>query len=61
VKRHDLIRHLKAHACEFVREGAKHSWWGNPANGKRTSVPRHNEISDYLAKKICHDLDIPEP
>jgi mRNA interferase HicA len=61
VKRHDFIRHLKEHGCELLREGAKHSWWHNPANNRRSSVPRHNEIGDYLARKICRDLDIAEP
>jgi mRNA interferase HicA len=49
------------HGCELLREGAKHSWWHNPANNRRSSVPRHNEIGDYLARKICRDLDIAEP
>jgi mRNA interferase HicA len=61
VKRHDLLRHLKEHGCELLREGAKHSWWHNPANNRRSSVPRHSEIGDYLARKICRDLDIAEP
>jgi len=61
VKRRDLISHLSSHGCVLVREGAKHSWWGNPANGRRTAVPRHAEINDILARKICRDLQIPEP
>jgi mRNA interferase HicA len=61
LKRRDLISHLTAHGCVLVREGAKHSWWGNPANGRRTAVPRHNEISNLLARKICRDLQISEP
>jgi len=42
-----------------VREGGRHSWWGNPANNRRSSVPRHSEIVDLLAVKICKDLGIP--
>jgi len=61
VKRRDLLAHLTSNGCILVREGAKHSWWGNPANNRRTSVPRHNEVSDRLARKICRDLGIPEP
>jgi mRNA interferase HicA len=61
VKRHDLIRHLKEQGCELLREGAKHSWWRNTANNRRSSVPRHNEIGDHLVRKICRDLDIAEP
>jgi len=29
------------------------------ARNKRSSVPRHNEIIDVLAQKICKDLGIP--
>ncbi|HRX77744.1 MAG TPA: type II toxin-antitoxin system HicA family toxin [Pirellulaceae bacterium] len=61
MKRRDLIRHLMDHGCELIREGGNHSWWGNPANGQRSAVPRHNEISDHLARKICRDLGIPDP
>jgi len=61
VKRQKLISHLTANGCVLVREGAKHSWWGNPANNKRSAVPRHSEINDFLARKICRDLEIPTP
>ena len=44
VKRHDLVRHLQQHGCGLVREGRRHSWWGNPVNGRRFAVPRHTEI-----------------
>ena len=27
----------------------------------RSAVPRHREVSGYLAKKICQDLGIPDP
>jgi hypothetical protein len=49
------------HGCELIREGGNLSWWGKPANGRRSAVPRHKEIPDKLARKICRDLDIPEP
>ncbi len=26
-----------------------------------SSVPRHNEINNYLARKICRDLEVPQP
>jgi len=61
VKRHDLVRHLQHNGCELLREGRKHSWWINRANNRRSSVPRHNEISDDLVRKICRDLDVPKP
>jgi mRNA interferase HicA len=61
MKRGDLLRHLQRCGCVLVREGARHSWWGNPERNRRTSVPRHAEISDLLARKICRDLLVPEP
>ncbi|MBI3734880.1 MAG: type II toxin-antitoxin system HicA family toxin [Chloroflexi bacterium] len=45
----------------MLREGGAHSIWENPANGRRTSVPRHREIPDYTAARICKQMDIPEP
>jgi mRNA interferase HicA len=61
VKRLDLIRHLEAHGCYLLREGGRHSVYVNPLVGKSTTVPRHREVNDYLARKICRDLDIREP
>jgi mRNA interferase HicA len=59
VKRIDLVRHLIQYGCELLREGGRHSWWWHPASGKRSAVPRHREISDELAAKICKDLGVP--
>ena len=59
MKRGDLLRHLRQNGCELLREGARHSWRHNPRQNKRSSVPRHNEIIDLLARKICKDLGIP--
>jgi hypothetical protein len=43
-----------------LREGGDRSVFVN--RKKQTStVPRHREINDYLAKKICRDLEIQEP
>lgn len=61
MKRHELLAHLRQHGCVLIREGARHSWWGNSANNRRSAVPRHNEIPNPLAKKICRDLGIPDP
>lgn len=59
MKREALLRYLRQQGCELIREGGRHSWWGNPANNRRSSVPRHSEIVDLLAVKICKDLGIP--
>jgi hypothetical protein len=61
VKRTDLIRHLCAHGCELLREGAKHSIYVNHVARKSSSVPRHREINEFLARKICRDLAVSEP
>jgi mRNA interferase HicA len=59
MKRKALLKHLRKQGCHLIREGGNHSWWGNPGENLRSSVPRHNEISDQLARKICKDLNIP--
>ncbi|HWQ99231.1 MAG TPA: type II toxin-antitoxin system HicA family toxin [Candidatus Methylomirabilis sp.] len=58
MKRRDLIRHLRKHGCVFVREGANHSVFFNPLTNCISTVPRHNDIDDFLGKKICKDLGI---
>lgn len=60
MKRSSLLRHLRQHGCVLKREGASHSLWTNPANGAVEAVPRHTEIPNVLAKRICRNLGIPE-
>ena len=52
---------MESHGCELLREGANHSIFVNRAAGKTSAVPRHAEINDDLAKKICKDLGVPIP
>ncbi|MHB8870584.1 MAG: type II toxin-antitoxin system HicA family toxin [Thermoleophilia bacterium] len=61
MKRADLVRHLRERGCELLREGGRHSVYVNRKAGKATAVPRHREINDFLARKICRDLDALEP
>jgi len=58
MKRSELLRYLRSQRCELFREGAKHSWWRNSASNKRSAIPRHSEIKDILAKKICKDIGV---
>jgi len=58
VKRRKLLKHLRSQGCNLLREGGRHSWWHNPAQNRRSAVPRHTEIPDLLAKKICKDLGV---
>ena len=60
MKRRDLIRHLTRHGCELLSEGGSHSVYVNRPAMKTSIVPRHREINDYLARKICRDLQVPE-
>jgi mRNA interferase HicA len=45
----------------LLREGREHSVYVNRAKNKASTVPRHREINDFLARKICRDLEIPMP
>jgi hypothetical protein len=58
MKRIDLLKFLKKNSCVLVREGSKHSLFFNVITQKSSTVPRHAEINDFLAKKICRDLGI---
>jgi len=61
MKRKDLIRHLIKNNCIFIREGARHSVFFNPLLRRTSTIPRHIEIDNFLAKKICRDLGIEPP
>lgn len=58
MKRRKFLKYLKENNCTFLREGAKHTWYINILNNQRSAIPRHTEIKDNLAKKICKDLGI---
>jgi len=61
MKRNELLKHLRRHNCYLKREGGSHSLWTNPSTGRIEAVPRHTEISDRLAIKICRTLSVPDP
>ena len=57
MKRNALIKHLKQYGATVLREGRRHTIF---VKGEaKTQVPRHTEIVDELARKICKDLSIP--
>ena len=58
MKRKGLIKYLTDNRWVLLREGSRHSWWWNPEQNRRSAVPRHSEINDILAVKICKDLGI---
>ncbi|MCH7683340.1 MAG: type II toxin-antitoxin system HicA family toxin [Gemmatimonadetes bacterium] len=61
MKRRDLIRHLEEHGCERLRQGRKHTVFINRQARKISTVPRHRQVNEFLARKICRDLEVPDP
>ncbi|HEX2092287.1 MAG TPA: type II toxin-antitoxin system HicA family toxin [Longimicrobiaceae bacterium] len=61
MKRRDLIRHLEEHGCELLREGGAYSVYINRAARKVSTIPRHRALNEHLARRICKDLEVPEP
>ncbi len=61
MKRVDLIRHLETHGCQLLREGGNHTIYVNRPVKKVSAIPRHREILEFTARKICKDLQIPQP
>ena len=57
MNRNQLLKHLKKHGASLLREGRRHTIFQKGLF--KTQVPRHNEIVDELARKICKDLKIP--
>lgn len=60
MKRRELLRHLRRFGCTLKRERASHSLWQNPPTGQVEAIPRHTEIPNLLARKICRGLSVPE-
>ncbi len=61
MKRRDLLRHLAQYGCVLLREGANHTVYINRTAKKASTVPRHTDINQDLARKICKDLQVPQP
>ena len=41
--------------------GGNHTVYVNRTAKKVSTIPRHNEINENLARKICKDLQVPWP
>ena len=59
MKRHALIDHLRRNGCQLDREGSRHTLFVNPNSGAKAPVPRHGEIDNRLAQKICQQPSVP--
>ena len=57
----DLIRHIENNKYAFCHEGGNLTIYKNLDSGKMTSIPRHREIKECLAKKIWDDLGVLRP
>jgi mRNA interferase HicA len=57
MKRSTLLKHLKTHGACLLKEGKRHTIYQKGLF--KTQIPRHTEIVDELARKICKDLGIP--
>jgi hypothetical protein len=44
----------------LLRHGAKHDIYHNPKTGVTQPIPRHQEINEFLARKILRDLKTEE-
>ncbi|MCZ7649531.1 MAG: type II toxin-antitoxin system HicA family toxin [Planctomycetota bacterium] len=54
------LKHLGRHGCPILREGGRHTVVWNPRTRQTSTVPRHREVNEFTARKICQDLGIPE-
>jgi len=60
MKRRALLKHLRRNGCYLKQEGGSHSLWCNPRTGWIEAVPRHTEVANRLAHKVCKQLSIPD-
>ena len=56
MKRKDLIKTIEDLGCIMIRHGGKHDIYHNPKTGNTQPVPRHTEISEFLARRIVREL-----
>ena len=58
MKTKEFIKFLNQQDCLFIRE---ESIIRSFKIKKNSSVPRHKEVKNNRARKICRDLEIPYP
>ena len=62
MRRERLLRHLRFRGYILRREGKRAFAVGKPVQrGHAEAVPRHSEIANLLAKRICRKLSVPDP
>ena len=60
MKTSEFIRQLKKQGIKFLKHGANHDWYINPANGKVTQIGRHGtqDIKTGMMNRILTDLGL---
>ena len=58
MKQRALLWHLRVHGCSLNGEGRSYARWTNPQTDQTEAVPRHTEIPDVPARKICRGLSV---
>jgi len=58
LKRKDFIRYLVKSGCYLMRHGANHDIYMNPVTGKKSPVPRHDEIKESLCELIRKQMGL---
>jgi len=53
----DLLKHLEANNCRFVREGGNHTIFKNPETGRMTAIPRHREVKKISRERYAMTLE----
>jgi mRNA interferase HicA len=56
MKRRELIKKIAGFGCILLWHSGKHDIYHNPKTGVTQPIPRHNEINEFLARKIIRDL-----
>jgi len=61
MKRRDLENWLKKQGCILHHHGGSHDVWVRLATTNRSTVPRHKEIPNPLARAVCDQLGVARP
>ncbi|MDR0867885.1 MAG: type II toxin-antitoxin system HicA family toxin [Planctomycetota bacterium] len=56
MKKKDLVQTIQRRGAVFLRHGGNHDVYVQPATGRQSAVPRHNEINEMVAKSIIKNL-----
>ncbi|MEE2524528.1 type II toxin-antitoxin system HicA family toxin [Pseudarthrobacter sp. J47] len=59
-KKKEVLKVLKANGWQLIRTNGGHDWWAGP-DGQGEAIPRHNEISAGVIRKLAKKLaEVPQ-